>query len=88
MGFTLLESQSCGTPVICTDAGAMHEFLDQGKTGLVVGQNSGAAITSALGKLIDSSPAQIEEYQTYCQHWIQSLSWKNVVQSHLKVYQQ
>ncbi|MFM5887768.1 MAG: glycosyltransferase, partial [Dolichospermum sp.] len=48
MGFTLLESQACGTPVICTDAGAMHEFVDNGKTGFVVKQNSGEAISTAL----------------------------------------
>ena len=40
MGFTLLESQACGTPVICTDAGAMHEFLQPGVTGVVAAQNS------------------------------------------------
>jgi alpha-maltose-1-phosphate synthase len=40
MGFTLLESQACGTPAICTDAGAMAEFVDHERTGLVVAQNS------------------------------------------------
>lgn len=38
MGFTLLESQASGTPAICTDAGAMAEFIDHERTGLVVAQ--------------------------------------------------
>lgn len=87
MGFTLLESQSCGTPVICTDAGAMHEFLDQGKTGLVVGQNSGEEIASALDQLLSSSDLESQEYPANCQDWAQTLNWKTVVQQHLELYQ-
>lgn len=88
MGFTLLESQACGTPVICTDAGAMHEFVDDGRTGFVVKQNSGEAIASALTQLISLSPTEIREYQNCCREWVQSLSWATVVQKHLEVYRQ
>jgi glycosyltransferase involved in cell wall biosynthesis len=88
MGFTLLESQACGTPVICTDAGAMHEFVDNDRTGFVVKQNSGEAIASALDKLINLSPTEYRQYQTRCPEWIQSLSWKTVVEKHLEIYQQ
>ncbi len=35
MGFTLLESMSCGTPAIASRVGAMPEFIDQGRTGFV-----------------------------------------------------
>jgi len=88
MGFTLLESQACGTPVICTDAGAMHEFVDDGNTGFVVKQNSGEAIASALRQFLSLSPTETREYQTRCREWIQPLSWTTVVQKHLEVYQQ
>jgi glycosyltransferase involved in cell wall biosynthesis len=88
MGFTLLESQSCGTPVICTDAGAMHEFVKQGETGFVVQQNSGEAIATAMRQLINLSPTESIEYQMRCREWVEPLSWKNVVQKHLELYQQ
>ncbi|MEH2364429.1 glycosyltransferase family 4 protein [Nostoc sp.] len=88
MGFTLLESQACGTPVICTDAGAMYEFVEDGLTGFVVKQNSGEAIASALEKLINLFPTEYRQYQTRCREWIQSLSWKTVVEKHLEIYQQ
>jgi len=88
MGFTLLESQACGTPVICTDAGAMHEFIDDGQTGFVVKQNSGEAIATALIRLLNLSPTEMSECQTRCREWVQSLSWATVVQKHLEVYQQ
>lgn len=88
MGFTLLESQACGTPVICTDAGAMHEFVDQGRTGFVVQQNSGEAIAAALHQLLNLSAAEYKSYQTRCQDWVQPLDWTTVVQKHLELYQQ
>ncbi|MEH2455798.1 glycosyltransferase family 4 protein [Nostoc sp.] len=86
MGFTLLESQACGTPVICTDAGAMHEFLDNGKTGFVVKQNSGEAIATALRQIVNLSPLEYAEYQIRCREWINPLSWLTVVQRHLDIY--
>ncbi|MBF2066611.1 MAG: glycosyltransferase family 4 protein [Calothrix sp. C42_A2020_038] len=87
MGFTLLESQACGTPAICTDAGAMHEFVDDSQTGFVVKQNSGEAIAAAIRQLIDLSASEYKEYQTRCRRWIQSLSWSTVVQKNLSIYQ-
>ncbi|OUL19786.1 group 1 glycosyl transferase [Nostoc sp. RF31YmG] len=86
MGFTLLESQACGTPVICSDAGAMHEFVDNEKTGFVVKQNSGEAIATAIKTIIDMSPSEYTQYQVWCREWIQPLSWSAVVQKHLDIY--
>lgn len=86
MGFTLLEAQACGTPVICTDAGAMHEFVENGRTGFVVKQNSGESIASALDQLLTLSPAMYEQYQNHCQEWVQHLSWQSVIQRHLNIY--
>jgi len=87
MGFTLLESQACGTPVICTDAGAMHEFVNDSRTGFVVKQNSGEAIATALRQLIRLSPSEYAEYQRRCREWIKPLGWSAVVQKHLDIYQ-
>lgn len=86
MGFTLLESQACETPVICTDAGAMHEFVHNGYTGFVVKQNSGEAIAVALRKIVSLSPSKYLEYQTNCGEWIKPFNWLNVVQKHLDIY--
>lgn len=87
MGFTLLESQACGTPVICTDAGAMPEFVDHGRTGFVVQQNSGAAIAAALRRILALSAIEYQDFQMNCLNWVKPLSWENVVQQHLEIYQ-
>jgi glycosyltransferase involved in cell wall biosynthesis len=83
MGFTLLESQACGTPVICTDAGAMSEFVEPARTGFVVRQNSAEALCDALRQFLH--PANPEQ-QKRCQEWIGLLDWSTVVAKHLETY--
>jgi glycosyltransferase involved in cell wall biosynthesis len=86
MGFTLLESQACGTPVICTDAGAMHEFVDDGRTGFVVGQNSSHAIAAALERIISAPSGIASKNQNNCREFVQLLNWSMVVREHLNFY--
>ena len=86
MGFTLLESQACGTPVICTDAGAMPEFVEHERTGMVVEQNSPEALCKALERMFDLSS---EEYGTFARNaraLAERMNWDTVVQEHLKLY--
>ena len=86
MGFTLLESQACGTPVICTDAGAMHEFIENGRTGFVIEQNSSEAMAIALESIKYASPAQFYKHQENCREFVRSLDWSIVVREHLNLY--
>lgn len=88
MGLTVLESQACGTPVVCTDAGAMREFVDDGQTGLVVQQNSARALAAALGTIIDTWAAETVEREARCREWVGQFDWSKVVTEHLKVYQE
>ena len=85
MGFTLLESQACATPVICTDAGAMSEFVSQGETGFVVGSNSGERIAEALERVIASSLHHSDDESRF-RRWVEPLSWSKVVDAHLQTY--
>lgn len=85
MGFTLLESQACGTPVICTDAGAMSEFVEHQKTGFVVASNSGERIAEALQKVIASSLHHSDDQGRF-RGWVEPLSWSKVVDAHLHTY--
>ncbi len=86
MGFVLLESQACGTPVICTDAGAMREFVDHEQTGFVIEQNSAEAIATAIRRIIDTPPAERLEFQRRCLDWVQPMSWSIIVQKYLEAY--
>lgn len=86
MGFTLLESQACGTPVICTDAGAMGEFVNDGQTGFVARQNSKETMAAALRSLIDSPASEYRRYQSNCLHWVKPFNWAAVIERHLDLY--
>lgn len=86
MGFTLLESQACGTPAICTDAGAMSEFVLNGRSGFVVLQNSPTAIANALRQVAAASPEVYSGYVKACAACTEPLDWSAVVGRHLRTY--
>jgi len=86
MGFTLLEAQACGTPVICTDAGAMSEFVDAGRTGQIAAQNSGESLAAALDKILSLSPEAYAQVQNNCLDWVKPLAWERIVQQLLELY--
>ena len=66
----------------------MREFLEDGKTGLIVKQNLGEGIASALDKLINLSMLNSEELRANCREWVQTLNWQTVVEKHLELYQE
>lgn len=88
MGFTLLESQACGTPAVCTTAGAMSEFVDDGVTGFVVAENSGEALAGALRRLTACTEPEYQQFASRCRDWVIPLSWLEVVKKHLSAYEQ
>lgn len=86
MGFTLLESQACGTPAICTTAGAMHEFVEDGRTGFVVKENSPESLCAALKRIVEQSDADRAAMSARCREFMQPMSWSTVVEKHLHLY--
>jgi glycosyltransferase involved in cell wall biosynthesis len=51
LGQTLLEGMASGLPAVCTPAGAMLEVVTDRVTGIVVAENSSAALGAALREL-------------------------------------
>jgi glycosyltransferase involved in cell wall biosynthesis len=58
MGLPLLESMACGTPVVCSDAGALPELVLEGETGFVCHSNKELAdrlrVLASSGALVES----------------------------------
>jgi len=52
LGLVLLEAMACGTPVVCSDAGAMPEFVREGETGFVVPWGEVEPLAAALRRLV------------------------------------
>ena len=86
MGLVLLESQACGTPVVCTDAGGMCEFVSQDQTGFVIKQNSPTDIAAAIKKILALSPHEYCEYQNRCVKQAALFSWPGIVRRYLDIY--
>ena len=84
MGFTLLESQACGTQAICTDAGAMAEFVRAGVTGAVAAQNSPESLCAALRQFTER--AGDLALREACVQFARELNWDTVVTRHLQLY--
>jgi hypothetical protein len=64
----------------------MHEFVDDGRTGFVVEQNSSHAIAFALKKIISASSDLFSDNQQNCRDFVQLLNWSMVVGKHLDFY--
>ncbi|MHB8670256.1 MAG: glycosyltransferase [Acidimicrobiales bacterium] len=47
-----LEAQACGRPVVSTRHGGIPEFVDDGRTGLLVGPDDPAALADAVTRLL------------------------------------
>jgi glycosyltransferase involved in cell wall biosynthesis len=88
MGQVLLESQACGTPVICSDAGAMHEFVVHGETGFVVRKGNPKAIADALDLLMSMSPKEQADRQDRCREWVKQFDWRRVADKHMEIYRE
>lgn len=52
-GLTPLEAMACGVPVVATRVGAFEEIVEPGRTGDLVAPGDVAALTGAVGRLLD-----------------------------------
>ena len=87
MGFTLLESQACGTPVICSSAGGMPEFVSQGKSGLVVEEGSTQQLANGLRVLCRERMKNPDRWTVQCREWVRQFSWDAVARAHMSLYE-
>ncbi len=89
MGFTSLESQASGTPVVVSDAGPMGEFILEGQTGEIFSAGNAEDLAEKLNTVASwyqRHPA--EEIAYKCEHQIQQFSWDALAQKHLELYNQ
>ncbi len=84
MGFTPLESLACGTPVIVSDAGALSEFVEQGKSGFVVPEHDPLELANAIRRT-SISEIHLTMRRASCLS-VQAYSWAEVVRRHYKLY--
>ncbi len=86
MGFTVLESQACGTPVVCSDSGPMREFVSEGKTGWVFKSGDESSLTAALNMAVQASQSDRHALSERCCKHVRQFSWGTVSEKYLCAY--
>jgi glycosyltransferase involved in cell wall biosynthesis len=87
MGLVLLESQSCGTPVICTDVGGMPEFLQTDRTGWRIPADDVSALSAALRQALSLPEPEREALSRWARAFAETMSWERVADQYLALYQ-
>ncbi len=86
LGLVLLESMACGTPVICTNAGAMPEVVEDGVTGFVVPSRDPAALRERINYLLANPDVALRMGQNGRRKILQDFTWDAVARRCLAVY--
>ena len=84
MGLTLIEAQSCGTPVVCTDAGAMPEFVADRVSGRVARQNSPESLAECFEDI--AHPGRWQAYSAAGRDFCAPFAMDRVAERHLEAY--
>lgn len=53
-GFPTFEAQSCGTPVISTFSGGIPEYVENGRTGILVARGEAQELALAIAQVLDN----------------------------------
>jgi glycosyltransferase involved in cell wall biosynthesis len=86
MGFTVLESQACGTPVICSDAGPMREFVREGETGWVFPAGEVKALAECFMKALPIMELKGKASSEACRSHAGAYSWESVSDAYIQLY--
>ncbi len=87
LGLVLLESMACGTPVICTDVGAMPEIVQDGVTGFVVPPNDPKALGEKIAFLSKNPETARQMGLKGRERVLKEFTWEAVVRRCLTAYQ-
>jgi D-inositol-3-phosphate glycosyltransferase len=85
-GMVALETMACGTPVIASDVGGLHELIQHNKTGIRVKVNDPDALSKAVERLL-SNPALRRRMGHAASCYAEDFSWHKICERLDTVYQ-
>lgn len=74
------------TPVVVTDVGALADAVDNGRTGVVVPGNDTAALTDAVGKLLEDESSLQRMRANISSDNKDQKAWLRIAEKYLEVY--
>jgi len=84
-GMILTEALAAGTPVVASDLDAFRRVLDGGRAGALVPVGDAAALTAALGQLLDD-PNRRAAYGAASRTVVAAYDWPAVARRVVEVY--
>lgn len=85
LGLTMLESMAVGTPVVCTDVGALPEYVAGGVTGYVVPPNDAKQLRDRIDQLLGEQKRALEMGRAGTAH-VQQFAWDRVAAGYAAEY--
>ncbi len=84
-GMVALEAMACGTPVIASDVGGLHELVQHNKTGFRVAPKDPESLAGAVERLLDDEVLRRRMgHSAAC--YAEEFSWQKIVEKLLGVY--
>lgn len=84
-GFSAVEAQACGTPVICFERGSLPEVVKNGETGIIVEDTTAESLAEGIIKVLSDNELRYKLKQN-APRWAQSFRWNDSANKHLEVY--
>ena len=85
VGLVMLEAFAHGMPVLASRTGGIPEFVDEGRTGVLVEPGDAAALAAQIARLADNR-GSIESMREACRAWAARSTWTRTVDELLDVY--
>jgi glycosyltransferase involved in cell wall biosynthesis len=87
-GVSVLESSSCGLPIVASNVGGLLEVVKDNQSGFLVEPNNPRAAAEKIQKLIDNKNLRISLGQFGRNFVVHNYSWNNSVERMLDVYKE
>jgi glycosyltransferase involved in cell wall biosynthesis len=85
-GLPAAEAMACGTPVIATTAGAFPEFIDDGRTGLLVPPGHPGALAEAIKYLMSDAGRRARMGAAASEHIRTNFTWTRTAKRTVELY--
>jgi glycosyltransferase involved in cell wall biosynthesis len=77
-GFSMVEAQAAGLPVIATKIGSINEVVKDQETGLLIEPNSQVALEQAMERLINNKELRLAMGRSGRQYVIDNFSYQKI----------
>lgn len=87
-GQVILEGMAAGKAVVATRGGGVPEFVDDGKTGVLVPMNDAPALAAAMARLLGDETLRSEMGRRAREHVIEAFTIQHTAEKVQKVYEE